>query len=221
MRRCFTCCICRKRQPSICNVPFNRCVAVDSNSGVPASTTHSDQHQQEGTSLFRHLWLRLSKHTIRKHEFWTFITKHKIVPYKKSNLVEEEKWHIMNVVLTLFPQKMMYFTSNIWSFTLIQFFNYLDAETSSLVDASQPRRVKFEFLPGHPNRTTHSHQERVRSCWLIYRAARLADTLDLDTHQEENSERPEDVQRAVKRELYTQGTLIMFKPFRAIEDLYD
>lgn len=127
----------------------------------------------------------------------------------------------MNVVLTLFPQKMMYFISNIWSFTLIQFFNYLDAETSSLVDASQPRRVKIEFLPGHPNRTTHSHQERVRSCWLIYRAARLADTLDLDTHQEENSERPEDVQGAVKRELYTQGTLIMFKPFRAIEDLYD
>ena len=48
----------------------------------------------------------------------------------------------------------------------------------------------------------------------------MADTLDLDTPLNENSERPDDLLRAVKRELYGQGALIMFIPFRSLEDLY-
>ena len=48
----------------------------------------------------------------------------------------------------------------------------------------------------------------------------MADTLDLDTPLNENSERPDNLLRAVKRELYGQGALIMFIPFRSLEDLY-
>ena len=82
------------------------------------------------------------------------------------------------------------------------------------------RWKRHDFLPGHPNKITHKHQERQRKCWQVYRAQRLGDILDLNVEQSENSDLPAEVQRAAKRELYAQGALIMFQPFRSVSDLY-
>lgn len=60
----------------------------------------------------------------------------------------------------------------------------------------------------------------MRKCWPIYRGQRLADILELETDMDINSERPADKERAAKRELYGQGALVMFKPFRTVDDLY-
>ena len=95
----------------------------------------------------------------------------------------------------------------------------LDIEISSGINRSLPRWQKLEFIDGHPNRTTHCHQERPRKVWPIYRAKRLPDLWNLETDQDENNDRSEEQERTIKRELYAQGALIMFLPFRNLSDL--
>ena len=95
-----------------------------------------------------------------------------------------------------------------------------DANNLSAVELNHSRWKRHDFLPGHPNKITHKHQERQRKCWPVYRAQRLGDILDLNVEQSENSDLPAEVQRAAKRELYAQGALIMFQPFRSVSDLY-
>ena len=87
------------------------------------------------------------------------------------------------------------------------------------VDASLPRWKKHRFIEGHPNQNTHYHQERSRKCWPIYRAKRLPDFLELDIEQLNDDDSVEVKKRSLKRELYAQGALIMFKPFRTLADL--
>ena len=78
---------------------------------------------------------------------------------------------------------------------------------------------KYRFLSGHPNFKSHSHQARKRNCWPIYRAQRLPDLVYLNVQQNETSDRESNTERSAKRELYAQGALIMFKPFRSLDDL--
>ena len=92
-------------------------------------------------------------------------------------------------------------------------------ETSPSIDVTLPRWQKHNFTDGHPNRDTHCHRERPRKCWPIYRAKRLPDFLDLEIEQLDDGDSLEIKERPVKRELYAQGALIMFKPFRTLTDL--
>ena len=96
---------------------------------------------------------------------------------------------------------------------------FFQSDKSTRQKQSQSTRrcsTKFPFATGHPSVKTHGHQKRPHICWPIYRAQRLPDTTDL---QEDSDLQIEE--RYERREKYGQAALIIFFPFRDIEDLRD
>lgn len=81
------------------------------------------------------------------------------------------------------------------------------------VNGSRP--IHF-FQQGHPSYKTKGHRQRTRRTWPKYSAKRLPVWIDLQDDSELTDE-----DRNEKRELYGQGVLIMFYPFRKISDLKD
>ncbi len=74
--------------------------------------------------------------------------------------------------------------------------------------------VRHRFLREHPLYQTYGHRQRTRRTWPKYSAKRLPDVVDLQDGSDLSDE-----DRNEKRELYVQGVLIMFYPFRKIADL--
>ena len=81
------------------------------------------------------------------------------------------------------------------------------------LDIRRSRPIHF-FQEGHPLYETKGHRQRTRRTWPKYSAKRLPDLIDL---QDDSDLTVED--RNERRELYGQGVLIMFHPFRKITDL--
>ncbi len=72
----------------------------------------------------------------------------------------------------------------------------------------------YRFSCGHPLVTSHGHRQRKQRAWPKYLGKRLPDVLSLkgDVPSEEVT---------VNREYYGQAVLIMFQPFRTLQDLHD
>ena len=78
----------------------------------------------------------------------------------------------------------------------------------------QSQRAEHKFDSGHPRFETHGYRLRTRPRWVRYYGRRLPDLLDLgDNSTLDIKERDE------RRVRYAQGILIMFVPFRKLEDL--
>lgn len=75
-------------------------------------------------------------------------------------------------------------------------------------------RHQYRFLCGHPLFNTHAHHQRKRLQWTRYSGKRLPDLADLS-----DGSGVAEADRFEKRELYGQSVLILFQPFRRIEDL--
>ena len=75
-------------------------------------------------------------------------------------------------------------------------------------------RTQHRFQPGHPLKETHGHQKRTHVFLTKFIGKRLPDLLDL--HE---SSSLDEADRAENREYYGQAVLILFYPFRCVEDL--
>jgi len=84
--------------------------------------------------------------------------------------------------------------------------------------AGSAKREILPFSPNadcyHPRCDTHGHRPRTRPCWVRYLGKRLPDLLDLQGDSKLDTE-----ERDCRREQYAQGVLIMFRPFRSLQDL--
>lgn len=75
----------------------------------------------------------------------------------------------------------------------------------------------FAFQSNHPSYKTHGHCERPRAVWTRYLGKRLPDIKDFEKNNNDLSS--EEIE--LRKEQYAQGILVMFYPFRELEDLYD
>ena len=75
-------------------------------------------------------------------------------------------------------------------------------------------------MKGHPQFGTHGHCQRKTQTWPTYLAKRLPDINNIKKDREEDTElTPEDSE--LFRKSYGQGVLIMFRPFRTLDNIYD
>jgi hypothetical protein len=89
-----------------------------------------------------------------------------------------------------------------------------EIQVDDLEISKSSARVRHRFLKQHPLYQTYEHRQRTRRTWPKYSAKRLPDLVDL-----QDGSNLSDEDRKEKRELYGQGVLIMFYPFRKIADL--